>query len=480
MRPPEEAGGRGFRLVLLAAGLILAVAVAATFEVPAAGPPSLSGACEPRDLYRDEVVYRLRQVQRYLVDHAPDGFAYDPGPAARVVDEVFAAGGGICGDGWWSPVAAEAVHRLSRAGVLDPGGERDAWLQTSYDAVALALGFEALRHEQEREVAAVFEVLDLPRERPRVVASWSRLRLELQANLEHPRTAELQALARSAEAGPPPRSEAGGPLVLAHQGGSRRFPPNTLAAFAEARALGADGVECDLRLSRDGEVFVLHDDRLADPAGPSGKGTVSVRESPAARLRELFLLAPLDIHGPSAEHPLTLRELLADWDGGYLWLELKPDGGEELPDRVGDLLAEAATRRGGHGEIVVSSLSRAMVAPLRRRFPDLLVAYESIDVDRAAVEAHAGSPDSARLILSVQHFAARAPEALRRARELGLRTSSFTPNRFDDLERALAAGIDFIQTDRPDRALWLRARRAPEPVEAPVEAPADTAPGAPP
>jgi glycerophosphoryl diester phosphodiesterase len=114
------------------------------------------------------------------------------------------------------------------------------------------------------------------------------------------------------------------------------------------------------------------------------------------------------------------------------------------------------------------------VTPLRRRFPDLLVAYESIDLDRARVEAHAGSPDSGRLIVSVQHFAARAPEALRRARELGLRTSSFTPNRFDDLERALAAKIDFIQTDRPDRALWLRARQAQEP----VEAPADAAPGA--
>ena len=52
------------------------------------------------------------------------------------------------------------------------------------------------------------------------------------------------------------------PLVFAHRGGSALAPENTLAAFDNGLALGADGLELDLRLSRDGIVVVHHDGML--------------------------------------------------------------------------------------------------------------------------------------------------------------------------------------------------------------------------
>ncbi len=51
-------------------------------------------------------------------------------------------------------------------------------------------------------------------------------------------------------------------LNIAHRGGAALRPENTLAAFAHAVALGADGAELDVQLSRDGEVIVFHDYRL--------------------------------------------------------------------------------------------------------------------------------------------------------------------------------------------------------------------------
>ena len=54
-----------------------------------------------------------------------------------------------------------------------------------------------------------------------------------------------------------------GPLVFAHRGGSALAPENTLAAFANGLALGADGLELDVHLSRDG-VVVVHHDRTLD------------------------------------------------------------------------------------------------------------------------------------------------------------------------------------------------------------------------
>jgi glycerophosphoryl diester phosphodiesterase len=52
------------------------------------------------------------------------------------------------------------------------------------------------------------------------------------------------------------------PFVLGHRGARRRAPENTMAAFDLARQEGADGVELDVRLDRDGDVVVAHDDAL--------------------------------------------------------------------------------------------------------------------------------------------------------------------------------------------------------------------------
>src|SRR4051812_41858227 len=46
------------------------------------------------------------------------------------------------------------------------------------------------------------------------------------------------------------------PLVFAHRGGSKLAPENTIAAFDRGMAAGADGLELDVRLSRDGIVVV--------------------------------------------------------------------------------------------------------------------------------------------------------------------------------------------------------------------------------
>src|SRR5579864_8516667 len=60
-------------------------------------------------------------------------------------------------------------------------------------------------------------------------------------------------------------------VAIAHRGGSRLRPENTLAAFDHAMTLGVDGLECDVHLSRDGDVVVIHDatlDRTTDASGP--------------------------------------------------------------------------------------------------------------------------------------------------------------------------------------------------------------------
>src|SRR5690349_20540843 len=82
-------------------------------------------------------------------------------------------------------------------------------------------------------------------------------------------------------------------LVFAHRGASAELPEHTLAAYLRAIEQGADGIECDVRLTRDGHLVCIHDSRLDRTS--NGSGRVS-----RARLAELELLDFGSWHTPVA------------------------------------------------------------------------------------------------------------------------------------------------------------------------------------
>ena len=110
------------------------------------------------------------------------------------------------------------------------------------------------------------------------------------------------------------------PLVFAHRGGSKLAPENTMTAFDRGMAAGADGLELDVHLSRDGVVVVHHDrslDRTTRAHGPRG----AIARPPS---------------WPRSTCP-RLRDVLARYPTTAVIVELK----ERRPD-----LARAVVRRG--------------------------------------------------------------------------------------------------------------------------------------
>ena len=103
------------------------------------------------------------------------------------------------------------------------------------------------------------------------------------------------------------------PLLIAHRGLQRKAPENTLPAFQQALCAGADGVELDVRLTRDGQLVVFHDRRLqrtSDGCGPVNHYTL-------AELRSLDVgswFSP-DFHG---EPPPTLDQVFESLPIDYL------------------------------------------------------------------------------------------------------------------------------------------------------------------
>jgi glycerophosphoryl diester phosphodiesterase len=159
------------------------------------------------------------------------------------------------------------------------------------------------------------------------------------------------------------------PLIIGHRGASALAPENTLAAFARAFADGADGIEFDTRLARDGVPVVIHDATLAR----TGNTKRAVAEMPSAELSRANVGSWFNRSHPRlarAEYAQqtvpTLGQVLAILKSSrkrnsVAYLELKIDRGDVYTDLVGSV-AELITRHALRRRIVVVSFNLKALA----------------------------------------------------------------------------------------------------------------------
>lgn len=157
------------------------------------------------------------------------------------------------------------------------------------------------------------------------------------------------------------------PLILGHRGSSAVAPENTLAAFSRALRDGADGIEFDVRLSRDGVPVVIHDATLKR----TGRVDQPVSALTAAELREIDVGSWFDARAQSAETFAGERlptltqvfELFAP-NNGLLYIELKCDAGEGavLAAAVVKLCRESPLKN----RIVVESFDLTAIAEIKK------------------------------------------------------------------------------------------------------------------
>ncbi|MEV4494969.1 glycerophosphodiester phosphodiesterase family protein [Micromonospora arborensis] len=255
-----------------------------------------------------------------------------------------------------------------------------------------------------------------------------------------------------------------GPLVFAHRGASYDLPEHTLAAYLRALDEGADGLECDVRLTRDGHLVCVHDRRLDRTS--NGRGLVSART-----LAELDALdfgswhpgsAPNGDLPPDESHTrlLTLARLLdavlAAGRPVRLLVETKH------PSRYGSNVERrlvALLRRYGLADpapddpvqVTVMSFSPLAVRRVRELAPKLptVLLLEVLPPWLRLGRLPFGTRIAAPGIGLVR----ARPKLLPALRTAGNQVYVWTVNEPTDLELVLAAGADGIITDRPAYAL---------------------------
>lgn len=223
----------------------------------------------------------------------------------------------------------------------------------------------------------------------------------------------------------------GPPLIFAHTGASLLTEGNTLAAVDRAVERGVDGIELDVVNTR----------------------------------TKLVLSRKLHTPGSNRYIPDLDAEALAELSGGHRYpaldevldayanqlvmlLEIKDDFGRSLDSQ--EKLCRLIRKHEVGETVIVSSLNLGDIERFHQVCPEVAYMYELVEQSDELPAWY----DSTLISVEVSQLSA-APAHLREGRAL----SVFTSNSVADIEQAFDAGALLVQTDRPGRAMWLRARR---------------------
>ena len=230
-------------------------------------------------------------------------------------------------------------------------------------------------------------------------------------------------------------------LVFGHRGARAYAPMNTLPSFELALAQGADGVELDVRLTRDGEMVILHDDTVDGTT--DGKGRI--RDLMLSEVKALDAGSYFDAKYAGTRIP-TLDEVFeAIGKRTRINVEIKAEGLRS--DGVEVKVAEAIRRHGLARSIIVSSFNPLTLRCFRREMPEVPIGF---------LHSPETPPFVPYLMIGLSHegrnpyFEQIDRKYMQWAKGTGYRVNTWTVN---DSLRAIELrnlGVDCIITDQPD------------------------------
>lgn len=229
---------------------------------------------------------------------------------------------------------------------------------------------------------------------------------------------------------------------FAHRGASGYAPENTMAAFVKAVQLGANAIETDVQMTKDGQLVLIHDETLQRTAGTQGW----VKDFTLAELQELDFGGWYD-EAYRGERIPTLEELLlfAKEHDLYLNVELK-NGVVQYPE-LEQRTAELIRKHGRSDRVIISSFNHYSLVLMKRLAPEIETAILYMEGLYEPWEY------AKRISASALHpiYLAVTKEWVAQAKEAGIRYHPFTVNGEAEMAALIQAGVSGIITDYPDR-----------------------------
>ena len=215
--------------------------------------------------------------------------------------------------------------------------------------------------------------------------------------------------------------------IIAHRGGGKLFTENTLSAFKGVQGLGVDAVECDVQVTRDGKLAVIHDDDLNRLAGIHAKiNDLTGEEIKKIRLLNNESIPLLTDVFEQVSIPLVieLKSMATVTSLSSLFMERK-----ELQERC----------------VIISFFHEALYM-MKQQFPKLKCGslLAGFPIDPVSMVRKCGC-DTIAL-----YFEGISAEYVERCHKGGINVSVWSPNEKDHILDSLNAGVDAIGSDRPD------------------------------
>ena len=258
------------------------------------------------------------------------------------------------------------------------------------------------------------------------------------------------------------------PLILGHRGASALAPENTIAAFSRAMQDGADGIEFDVRLSRDQVPVVIHDSTLKR----TGLIDAVVSKLTAAELQDIDVgswFADKRTQTPTnsykGERLPSLSRVLEFFHSisGVLYIEMKcdPDEGATLAAEVVHLVREHQMV----DRVVVESFDLSAIAAMKR-------------IDAGVKTAALFEPKVSRPISTIRHLkmieqaleheadeialhhTLAGKRVVERARSEGLEVVVWTVDSADWVARAQSLGVKALISNDPGEMVQYRMKPA--------------------
>ncbi|MFE2281523.1 glycerophosphodiester phosphodiesterase [Streptomyces sp. NPDC059454] len=220
--------------------------------------------------------------------------------------------------------------------------------------------------------------------------------------------------------------------AVAHRGDPYRVRENTLASLRSALHRGADAVEIDVRLTRDGVPVLLHDDTLKRLWGHD---------------RPLLSLSWEEVRGLTGDGVPTLSDALAATDGGRVMIDLPGTPDVRAVRRVVDTVRE----RDAQDRVYYCAGALAMLA-VRAADPSAEIALTRTTL----APARAGLLEAIRPRWLNYRFSLVDRALADRVHHAGYLLSVWTPDTRRSMRRLLALGVDSITTNRIDVLCTLR------------------------
>ena len=236
--------------------------------------------------------------------------------------------------------------------------------------------------------------------------------------------------------------------IFAHRGYKAAFPENTMKAFSEAEKAGADGIELDVQMAKDGSLVVIHDEKVDRTTDGSG----FVKDFTLSELRRL----DAGFHGAdSAKEPIpALREVL-DWvSGTELFCNIELKNGVFPYKGMEELVVSMVREFNLSERIILSSFNHYSIVYCSRIAPEIEIAPLLAEglympwIYAESIGAKGFHP----------HYRAAKDEIILASNEHGIKIRPYTVNSELELERLFKVDCSAVITDDPVKARKIKRK----------------------